>query len=78
MASETASFIESMVDRQYIANMASQMKSKEDLLNLLNLIKKAEIEEKGLDVSMYHPFTENNSTFIVIQTILFIVIDSLK
>ena len=63
MASEIASFIESMVDRQYIANMASQMKSKEDLLNLLNLIKKAEIEEKGLDVSMYHPFTEKQLNF---------------
>ena len=39
------------------------MKTKEDLLNLLNLIKKAEIEEMGLDSSMYHPFTEKQLNF---------------
>ena len=51
------------MDRKHIAQQASQMKTKEDLLNLLNLIKKAEIEEMGFDVSMYHPFTEKQLNF---------------
>ena len=51
------------MDRKQIALQALQMKTKEDLLNLLNLIKKAEIEEMGLDSSMYHPFTEKQLNF---------------
>ena len=51
------------MDRKQIALQASQMKTKEDLLNFLNLIKKAEIEEMGLDSSMYHPFTEKQLNF---------------
>ena len=39
------------------------MKTKEDLLNLLNLIKKAEIEEMGFDSSKYFPFTEKQLNF---------------
>lgn len=35
------------MDRKQIAQKASQLKTKEDLLNILNLIKKAEIEDMG-------------------------------
>ena len=51
------------MDRTIIAQLASQLKTKEDLLNLLNLIKKSEIEEMGFDISMFHPFTENHLNF---------------
>ncbi len=51
------------MDRKLIAQKASQLKTKDDLLNLLNLIKKAEIEDMGLDSSMYHPFTEKQLNF---------------
>ena len=51
------------MDRKQIAQLASQMKSKEDLLNLLNQIKRAEIEDMGFDSSMYHPFTEKQLNF---------------
>lgn len=51
------------MDKVQIAKKASQIKTKEDLLNLLNLIKKAEIEEMGFDSSMYHPFTEKQLNF---------------
>ena len=51
------------MDRKQIAQQAAQLKDKGDLLNLLNLIKKAEIEEMGLDSSMYHPFTEKQLNF---------------
>lgn len=51
------------MDKKQIALQASQMKTKEDLLILLNLIKKAEIEDMGLDASMYHPFTEKQLNF---------------
>ncbi len=51
------------MDRNLIAQQASQMKTKEDLLNLLNLIKKAEIEEMGFDSSKYYPFTEKQLNF---------------
>lgn len=45
------------MDKKQIVKHASQLKSKEDLLDLLNWIKKDEIEERGLDASMFHPFT---------------------
>ncbi len=61
------------MDRKQIAQQASQLKNKGDLLNLLNLIKKAEIEEMGFDSSQYHPFTENSLTSIVTLITLFIV-----
>ena len=51
------------MDRKKIAQQASQLKDKGDLLNLLNLIKKAEIEGMGFDASMYHPFTEKQLNF---------------
>ena len=51
------------MDKEQIAQKASHIKTKEDLLNLLNLIKKAEIEEMGFDSSMYHPFTEKQLNF---------------
>ena len=51
------------MDRKQIAQQASQLKTKEDLLNLLNQIKKAEIEEMGFDASMFHPFTEKQLNF---------------
>ena len=51
------------MDKNQIALLASQMKTKEDLLNLLNQIKKTEIEEMGFDSSMYHPFTEKQLNF---------------
>ena len=51
------------MDRKQIAQQALQIKGKGDLLNLLNLIKKAEIEDMGFDSSMYHPFTEKQLNF---------------
>ena len=51
------------MDRKQIAQQASQLKDKGDLLNLLNLIKKAEIEDMGFDSSMCHPFTEKQLNF---------------
>lgn len=51
------------MDRKQIAQQASLLKDKADLLNLLNQIKKAEIEDMGLDSTMYHPFTEKQLNF---------------
>jgi len=44
------------MDRTEIAQHVRQMKTKENLLSLLNLIKKAELEEIGLQ-DQFHPFT---------------------
>lgn len=44
------------MERTEIAKIASQMKSKEDLLSLLNRIKRAELEDIGQQVQ-FHPFT---------------------
>ena len=44
------------MDRTEIAQIAWQMKTKEDLLLLLNHIKRAELEEIGLQ-DQFHPFT---------------------
>lgn len=51
------------MDRKQIAQQASHLNDKGDLLNLLNLIKKAEIEDMGFESSMYHPFTEKQLNF---------------
>ena len=51
------------MDRKQIALQASQLKTKEDLLNILNQIKRAEIENMGFDSSKYHPFTEKQLNF---------------
>jgi retron-type reverse transcriptase/predicted DNA-binding protein (MmcQ/YjbR family) len=51
------------MDRKEIANIASRMKSKEDFLMLLNLIKKAEVEKLCVDSSQFHPFTEKQLNF---------------
>ena len=51
------------MDRTKIAQLASQLKNKEDLLHLLNQIKKGEIEEMGFDASKFHPFTEKHLNF---------------
>ena len=45
------------MDKGQIVKQASLLKSKEDLLNLLNRIKKDEIKEMGFDASKFHPFT---------------------
>ena len=45
------------MDKKQIVNQAFQLNSKEDLLNLLNRIKRDEIEELGFDASKFHPFT---------------------
>ena len=45
------------MDRKKIADIASSMTTKEDLLSLLNLIKKEEVTEMGFDASQFHPFT---------------------
>lgn len=45
------------MDKKQIIKLTSQIKSKEDLLNLLNRIKRDKIEEMGFDVSKFHPFT---------------------
>ena len=44
------------MDRKEIAKIALQMKTKEDLLSLLNRIKRAELEEIGLQ-DQFHPFS---------------------
>jgi len=44
------------MDRTIIIQRASKMQTKEDLLTLLNLIKRAELEEIGLQDS-FRPFT---------------------
>ena len=51
------------MDRKHIAQQALLLKDKGDLLNLLNLIKMAEIEDMGLNASMYHPFSEKQLNF---------------
>jgi len=51
------------MDRKQIAQQASLLKDKADLLNLLNLIKKAELADLGLDPSKYHPFSEKQLNF---------------
>ena len=51
------------MDRKQIVQQASQLNEKGDLLNLLNQIKMAEIEDMGFDASMYHPFTEKQLNF---------------
>lgn len=45
------------MDKKQIVKQASRLNSKEDLLNLLNRIKRDEIEKMGFDVSKFHPFT---------------------
>ena len=45
------------MDRNKIADIASKMQTKEDLLFLLNFIKREEVSEMGFDVSKFHPFT---------------------
>ena len=44
------------MDRTIIAQQASQMQTKEDLLSLLNRIKQAELVEMGI-LDEFHPFT---------------------
>ena len=45
------------MDRNKIADMASKMQTKKDLLTLLNHIKKDELKAMGSDMSLFHPFT---------------------
>lgn len=45
------------MDKKQIVKQVAQIKSKEDLLNLLNRIKRDEFEEMGFDVSKFRPFT---------------------
>lgn len=45
------------MDKKQIVKQVSQLKSKEDLLNFLNCIKRDELEEMGFDASKFHPFT---------------------
>lgn len=45
------------MDKKQIVKQVSQIKSKEDLLNLLNSIKRDELEKMGFDASKFHPFT---------------------
>lgn len=51
------------MDRNKIADIASKMQTKEDLLFLLNLIKREEVSEMGFDVSKFHPFTMKQLNF---------------
>lgn len=44
------------MDKEQIKHIALQMESREDLLNLLNRIKRDEMEELGL-ADKFHPFT---------------------
>ena len=50
------------MDRTIIAQRASKMQSKEDLLSLLNYIKKVELEEIGLQ-DMFRPITMRQLNF---------------
>lgn len=50
------------MDKKQIKQIALQMGSKEDLLNLLNLIKRDEMEELGF-VDKYHPFTTRHMNY---------------
>lgn len=45
------------MDKNKIAQLATQLTSKEDLLALLNRIKRDEMSEMGFDVSKFHPFS---------------------
>ena len=45
------------MDRKKIAYKASKMQTKEDLLELLNLIKREMMNESGIAASLVHPFT---------------------
>ncbi|MBO4589570.1 MAG: RNA-directed DNA polymerase [Bacteroidaceae bacterium] len=45
------------MDKTQIAQIASQMSTREDLLALLNRIKQDEIRELGLDADKFYPFT---------------------
>ena len=45
------------MDKKQIVKQVSQVKSKEDFLNLLNCVKRDELEEMGFDASKFHPFT---------------------
>lgn len=45
------------MDKKKIADIALSMQTKEDLLSLLNLIKKEEVMEMGFDALQFHPFT---------------------
>lgn len=45
------------MDKKQIVKQITQLKSKKDLLNLLNRIKRDEFEETGFDASKFHPFT---------------------
>lgn len=45
------------MDRRDIARAALQMKSKSDLLGLLNAVKREELRERGIDVETFYPFT---------------------
>ena len=45
------------MDKTQIAKIASQMSSREDFLELLNLIKKEELSEMGFGADKFYPFT---------------------
>lgn len=45
------------MDKTQIVQIASQMSSREDFLQLLNLIKKDELREMGFDADKFYPFT---------------------
>ena len=45
------------MDRNKVAELASKMQTKDDLLSLLNVIKREEASDMGHDVSTFHPFT---------------------
>ena len=51
------------MDRKKIADIASKMQTKEDLLALLNFIKKEMANESGIDASHFHPFTLKQLNF---------------
>lgn len=51
------------MDRTKIAQLASQLQNKQDLLNLLNLIKKAETEDMGGINKPFYPLTEKHLNF---------------
>ena len=45
------------MDKKQIAQLASQMSTREDLLALLNRIKQDEMREMGFDADKFYPFT---------------------
>ena len=50
------------MDKEQIAKLAHQMETKDDLLTLLNRIKKEEMAEMGF-ANKFHPFSQKHMNY---------------